>query len=150
MRDACACVEGVYDPLADGVFVAVDAVQVDLVQDTGAGTGPGGDLGGFPAGGEPTGQRGVPQVVGAAGDRGGGQLRAERGLAGGVPGAAVDRFAEHAAAGAAEQPPVRTSNEVTETPPMEVTGTSRSQPYHRKNSPGSARLLVRLCGQAAG
>ena len=36
---------------------------------------------------------------------GGGQVRAERGLAGGVPGAAVDRLAEHAAAGAAEQPP---------------------------------------------
>ena len=49
----------------------------------------------------------MPQVMGAAGERGGGQLGAERGLAGGVPGAAVDRLAEHAAAGAAEQPPVR-------------------------------------------
>ncbi len=101
------CVEGVFDPLADDVFVAVDAVQVDLVQDAGAGTGPGGDLGGFPAGVQPQGQRGVPQVVGAAGYRGGGQVRAERGPAGGVPGAAIDRFAENAAAGAAEQPPVR-------------------------------------------
>ncbi len=49
----------------------------------------------------------MPQVIRAAAERGGGQLRAERGLAGGVPGPAVDRFAEHAAAGAAEQPPVR-------------------------------------------
>jgi hypothetical protein len=35
-----------------------------------------------------------------------GQVRAGRGLAG-VPGPAVGRLAEHAAAGAAEQPPVR-------------------------------------------
>jgi hypothetical protein len=42
-----------------------------------------------------------------AGERGGGPVRAERGLAGGVPGAAVDRLAEYAAASAAEQPPVR-------------------------------------------
>jgi len=45
----------------------------------------------------------MPQVVGAAGERGGGQVRAERGPAGSVPGAAVDRLAEHAAA---EQPAV--------------------------------------------
>ena len=58
------CVEGVYDPLADGVFVALDAVQVDLVQDTAAGTGPGGGLGGFPAGVQPQGQRGVRRSQG--------------------------------------------------------------------------------------
>jgi hypothetical protein len=46
MRDAGACVEGVVDPLADGVILAVGAVQVDLVQDAGAVPGPGGDLGG--------------------------------------------------------------------------------------------------------
>jgi hypothetical protein len=49
----------------------------------------------------------VPQIVGAAGERGGGQVRAESGLAGGVPGAAVHGLAEDAAAGAAEQPAVR-------------------------------------------
>jgi hypothetical protein len=46
MRGAGACVEGVVDPLADGVILAVGAVQVDLVQDAGAVPGPGGDLGG--------------------------------------------------------------------------------------------------------
>jgi hypothetical protein len=33
---ACAFVEGLFDPLADDIFLAVDAVQVDLVQDAGA------------------------------------------------------------------------------------------------------------------
>ena len=41
---ACACVEGVFDPLADDIFLAVDAVQVDLVQDAGAVASPCGDL----------------------------------------------------------------------------------------------------------
>jgi STAS domain len=40
--------------------------------------------------------------VRAAGERGGGQFRAEGGLAGGVLDTAVDGLAEHAAAGAAE------------------------------------------------
>jgi len=82
-------------------------VDVDVVQDACAGAGPGGDFGGFAGGVEPQAQGGVPQVVGAAGQRGGGQVRAGRGLAGGVPGAAVDRLAEHAAPGTAEQPPIR-------------------------------------------
>jgi hypothetical protein len=47
----------------------------------------------------------MPQVVGAASESGGGEVRAEGQGAGGVPGAAVDRFAEQAAAGAGEQPP---------------------------------------------
>jgi hypothetical protein len=33
---ACAFGEGLFDPLADDIFLAVDAVQVDLVQDAGA------------------------------------------------------------------------------------------------------------------
>jgi hypothetical protein len=33
--DAGACVKGVFDPLADGVVLAVGTVQVDLMQDTG-------------------------------------------------------------------------------------------------------------------
>jgi len=48
----------------------------------------------------------VPQIRAAAGARGGGQFLAGRGLAGGVPGTAVDGLAEHAAADAAEQPSV--------------------------------------------
>jgi len=107
MRDAGACVKGVFDPLADSVVLAVGAVQVDLMQDAGAVPGPGGDLGGRAAGVQPQRRGGVPQVIGAAGQRGGGQAGAEGRLAGSVPGAAVDRLAEHAAAGAAEQPPVR-------------------------------------------
>ena len=85
MRDAGACVKGVFDPLADGVFLAVGAVQVDLMQDTGAVADPRGDLRGRAAGVQPQRQGGVPQVVGAAGERGGGQVRAERCPAGGVP-----------------------------------------------------------------
>jgi hypothetical protein len=50
MRDAGACVKGVFDPLADGVFLAVGAVQVDRRQDTGAVAGPRGDLCGRAAG----------------------------------------------------------------------------------------------------
>ena len=76
MRDAGACVRGVFDPLADGVVLAVGAVQVDLMQDTGAVPGPGGDIRGRAAGVQPQRQGGVPQVVEAAGERGGGQLRA--------------------------------------------------------------------------
>jgi hypothetical protein len=33
---SCACVEGLFDPLADDIFLAADAVQVDLVRDAGA------------------------------------------------------------------------------------------------------------------
>jgi hypothetical protein len=107
MRDAGACVKGVFDPLADGVVLAVGAVQVGLMQDTGAVPRPRGDLGARASGIQPQRQGGVPQVIGTAGQRGGGQAGAERGLARGVPGAALDRLAEHATAGAAEQPPVR-------------------------------------------
>ena len=102
------------DLLADGVVPAVGAVQVDLMQDAGAGPGPGGDLDGRAAGVEPQRQGGVPQVIGAAGEGGGGQAGTEGGPAGGVPGAAVNRLAEHAAPGAAEQPPVRRSPERTQ------------------------------------
>jgi hypothetical protein len=33
---SCAFVESLFDPLADDIFLAVDAVQVGLVQDAGA------------------------------------------------------------------------------------------------------------------
>ena len=44
MSDAGACVKGVFDPLADDVFLAVGAVDVHVVQDAGAVSGPRGDL----------------------------------------------------------------------------------------------------------
>ena len=94
--------------------MAVGAVQVDVVQDTGAAACPPSDLGGRPAGVEPQRQGGVPQVVRATGKRSGGQLRSERRLAGSVPDAAIDGFAEHAATGAAEQPPIRCGAELPE------------------------------------
>ena len=50
---ACACVEGVFDLLADDIVLTVDAVQVDLVQDASAAARAGGDLGGRAAGVEP-------------------------------------------------------------------------------------------------
>ena len=77
MRDAGACVKGVFDPLADSVVLTVGTVQVDLTQDTDAVPSPGGDLGGRAAGVQPQGQGGVSQVVGAAGECGGGQAGAE-------------------------------------------------------------------------
>jgi len=60
MRGAGGCVEGVFDPLADGIVLAVGAVQADLIEDTGAVAGAGGNLGGRPAGVQPQGQGGVP------------------------------------------------------------------------------------------
>jgi hypothetical protein len=107
MRDAGACVKGVFDPLADVVVLAVGAVPVDLMQDTGAMPGPRGDLRGCAGGVQSRRQSGMPQVIGTAGERDGDQVRAERSLAGGVLGAAVDRFAEHAAAAAPAQPTIR-------------------------------------------
>jgi hypothetical protein len=48
MRDAAhdrgVLLEGVFDLLADEVFLTVDAVQVDVMQDTVAVVGPRGDL----------------------------------------------------------------------------------------------------------
>jgi len=97
---------GVFYLPADEVFLAIDAVRVDLVQNTGAVAGSGGHLGVRAGRVQPQGQGGVPQIRAAAGERGGGQFLAGRGLAGGVPGTAVDGLAEHAAADAAEQPSV--------------------------------------------
>jgi hypothetical protein len=60
MRAAGACVEGVFDPLADGLVLAVGAVQVDLIKDTGAVPGQGGDFGGLAGGIQPQRHRRVP------------------------------------------------------------------------------------------
>ena len=94
-------IESVFDLLADVVLLAVDAEQVNVVQDGCAVPGAGGDLGGRAGGVQPQGQGSMPQVI-RADERGSGQFWAEGGLAGGIPGPAVDRFAEHAAAYAAQ------------------------------------------------
>jgi hypothetical protein len=52
-RAARACVEGVFDPLADEVLAGVDAVQVRVVQDAGAVASPGCDFGGLAGGIQP-------------------------------------------------------------------------------------------------
>jgi hypothetical protein len=45
----CLCrPEGAFDPLADYIFLAAGAMQVDLTQDTSAVAGPRGDLRGRP------------------------------------------------------------------------------------------------------
>ena len=62
----------------------------------------------------------MPQVVGSAGERRGGQFRAERGLTGGVPDAPVGALAEDAATGATEQPPVRRSPELAQVLPEQA------------------------------
>jgi hypothetical protein len=62
----------------------------------------------------------VPQVIGLAHEFGGGQFWAERGQAGGVPDASVNRFAEYAAAGAAEQSAVRCGAVLVEVAPQHV------------------------------
>jgi hypothetical protein len=91
-------VECFLDLAADDVFLAAETAGVDGMQDADAVAGTGGDLGGRAGGVEPQRQGGVPQIVRPPGQRGGGQVGAECMIAGGVPGAAVHRFAEHAAA----------------------------------------------------
>jgi hypothetical protein len=58
--DAAALVEDVFDPLAGEVVLAVDAVQIDVMQDPDAVASAGGDFGGSAAGVEPQRQGGVP------------------------------------------------------------------------------------------
>jgi hypothetical protein len=99
--------EGVGDALVGGVGLAVDAVGVDLEQDRDAVPGAAGDFGGGDAGVQPQGDGGVPQVVGAAGQRGGVLGGGEGGGAGGGPVVAVGAVLDDAAACGAEDPPVR-------------------------------------------
>lgn len=94
MRDAGGWVEGVFDLLADDVAPAVDAVCVDVLQDVDAVPGSGGDFSRRAGCAQLEGQGGMPQVVGSAGERRGGQFRVERGLTGGVPDAPVGALAE--------------------------------------------------------
>ena len=75
---------------------------------------------------------------GAAGQRRGGQLPAERDLAGGTPDAVVGAFAEDAAAGAAEQPPVRCGPELAQVRPERVGQDRRDR--HGPDSPVGTML----------
>ena len=134
MRDAGGWVEGVFDLLADDVAPAVDAVCVDVLQDVDAVPGSGGDFGRRAGCAQPQGQGGMPQVVGSAGERRGGQFRAEPGLTGGVPDAPVGALAEDAAAGAAEQPPVRRSPELAQVLPEQA-----GQDRRDRHGPGQPR-----------
>jgi len=92
-------------PVGD-VVLAVNAVGVNGQERGDAVPGSLRDLGGGGACVQPERQRGVPQVVGAAGKSGGSRCGLEDLCAGGVPGAAVTAFAERYAAGSAEQPVV--------------------------------------------
>ena len=75
--------QGVFDLLGDQVIVAVDAVQVDLVQDPGAGPGSRGDLGRRAAGVQPQRQGGVAGLTATAA-LGARQRIRLMGLAGGI------------------------------------------------------------------
>jgi hypothetical protein len=106
---ACGAVRWVQGAVGAGIgrlLLAGDRVRVDGVQDGEAVPGAGCCFLGCDARGEPQGQGGVPQVVGPAATGGGREAGAERGGAGGVPGAAVGALAEDAAASPAEEPPV--------------------------------------------
>ena len=83
LLSCCLVAEGVVDALVGGVGLSVDAVGVDLEQDGDAVPGAAGDFGGRDAGVQPQGDGGVPQVVGAAGQRGGVLGGGQRGGAGG-------------------------------------------------------------------
>jgi hypothetical protein len=71
-------VQGAVDEGVGGLFLAGDGVGVDGVQDRDAVPGAGGCFLGWHAGGDPQGQGGVAQVVGAADERRGSQGRAAR------------------------------------------------------------------------
>jgi hypothetical protein len=93
------------DVLAGDLVAAGYAVGVDGEQDTHAVPGAGSDFGGRGAGGQPQRQRGMAQIVGAA-HRLGACLARDGCGAGLVPDPAVEAFAERAAAGTPEQPPI--------------------------------------------
>src|ERR1700720_2515770 len=116
MPGAATRAESFLDPLAGDVLLAVDAMHVDGLQDADAVPSPCGDYAGRGARAQPEGQGGVPQVVRPQGERGAGQNWAERSVAGGMPDPAVQAFAEHAAAGTAEQPPVRRRAVIAQVP----------------------------------
>jgi hypothetical protein len=105
--------------LAGDLVAAGYAVGVDGEQDTHAEPGAGSDFGGRGAGGQPQRQRGMAKVVGAAGRPGACLARDGRGT-GLVPDPAVKAFAERAAAGTPEQPPICGAPEGLQVPAQEA------------------------------
>jgi hypothetical protein len=107
------------DVLAGDLVAAGYAVGVDGEQDTHAVPGAGRDFGGRGAGGQPQRQRGMAQIVGAAHQLGACLARDGCG-AGLVPDPAVEAFAERAAAGTPEQPPIFGAPESPQVPAQEA------------------------------
>ena len=112
--------EGLLDLMAGDLVAAGYAVGVDGEQDTHAMPGAGSDLGGRGAGGQPQRQRGMAQVVGAARRLGACPVLRDGCGAGLVPDPAVEAFAERAAAGTAEQPPICGAPEGLQVPAQEA------------------------------
>jgi hypothetical protein len=92
------------DLLAGDLVAAGYAVGIGGEEDADAVPGAGSDLGGRGTGGQPQRQRGMTQVAGAACLLG--ACLADGRGAGLIPDPAVEAFAERAAAGTPEQPPV--------------------------------------------
>ena len=106
--------------LAGDLVAAGYAVGVGGEEDMHAVPGAGSDLGGRGAGGQPQRQRGMAKVVGAACRLGACPVLGDSGGAGLVPDPAVEAFAERAAAGALEQPPVFGAPEGLQVPAQEA------------------------------
>jgi len=104
--------------LAGDLAVARDAVGVDGEQDMHAVPGAGGDLGGRGAGGQR--QRGMAKVVGAVDWLSACPVLRHGCGVGLVPDPAVEAFAEPAAAGPLEQPPIFGASEGLQVPAQEA------------------------------
>ena len=107
------------DVLAGDLVAAGHAVGVDGEQDTHAVPGAGSDFGRRGAGGQPQRQRGMAKVVGPT-RRLGACLARDGCGASLVPGPAVEVFAERAASGTLEQPPVGGAPEGLQVPAEEA------------------------------
>jgi hypothetical protein len=129
-RGPLAGAEGVLNLLAGDLVAAGYAVGVDGEQDTHAVPGAGGDLGRRGAGGQPQRQRGMTKVVGSARRLGACLARDGRGT-GLVPDPAVEAFADWAAAGPPEEPPICGASEVPQVPAQEAGGPDRSIWLHQ-------------------
>ena len=136
--------EGLLDVLAGDLVAAGYAVGVDGEQDTHAVPGAGSDLGGRGAGGQPQRQRGMAQVVGAAWRPGACPVLRHGCGAGLVPDPAVEAFAERAAAGAAEQPPICGAPESPQVPAQQA-GELRGD---RDRPDGAVRAVSEAAGLA--
>jgi hypothetical protein len=101
-RGVCAA-EEFLDALVGDFLLAVDAFGVDAQEDLDTVAGPLGDLGGSDAAVEPEGDCGVPEVVGAAGERRGDLVWSQGQEAGLLPDLGVGGGADGLASFGAEQ-----------------------------------------------